>query len=67
MERNVKHDKKLFEYAKKSGDQIRGAHYKSMMGNYRSKIRSLVDKHDFLYLDYSREKNATTLSKSDGK
>lgn len=56
LERNVRRDKKLLEYAKKGNDDVGVAHYKSMLSNHRSKIRDLVDEHDFLHRDYSREK-----------
>lgn len=65
LERNVRRDKKLLEYAERTGDKVGIAHYKAMLGNHRSKIRELVGKHDFLHRDYSREKVVTTLSKVD--
>lgn len=59
LERRIRNDKKMLAEAKHLGDQKGIAHYKSMLSNHRSQVRTLVDEHSFLHRDYSREKLLT--------
>ena len=56
LERRVRKDKQLLAAAKELNDEEGIARYKSNLNNHRSQIRDMVNKNDFLYRDYSREK-----------
>lgn len=56
LERRVRKDKQLLAAAKELNDEEGITRYKSNLNNHRSQIRDMVNKNDFLYRDYSREK-----------
>lgn len=61
LERNIRNDKKMMDYADKLGDTSAVNHYKSLLQRHRSKLRQHISEHDFLHRDYSREKVVTKL------
>lgn len=66
-ERAIRQTKKKLAAAEELGDKEGVARYKSLLGNQRANIRSLVKEHDFLHRDYSREKIFTARPQSMGE
>lgn len=56
LERNIRLDKRIIEYADKAHDVYVKNHYQNYLAAHRKKIRDLVEDHSFLHRDYSREK-----------
>nr|WP_238333658.1 phage minor capsid protein [Companilactobacillus mishanensis] len=59
LERRIRKDKQLLDKAQNLHDKQGEAYYKSRLGNHRKQVRQLIDEHDFLHRDYSREKVMT--------
>ncbi|MBS0955808.1 phage minor capsid protein [Lactiplantibacillus plantarum] len=54
-ERAIRQSKKKLAAAQKLGDDVGVSHYKSLISNQQKSLRELVNGHDFLHRDYSRE------------
>ncbi|MDV3526121.1 phage minor capsid protein [Lactiplantibacillus plantarum] len=54
-ERAIRQSKKKLAAAQKLGDDVGVSHYKSLISNQQKSLRELVNDHDFLHRDYSRE------------
>lgn len=54
-ERAIRQSKKKLAAAQKLGDDVGISHYKSLISSQQKSLRELVNGHDFLHRDYSRE------------
>ncbi|MFX0552969.1 phage minor capsid protein [Lactiplantibacillus plantarum] len=54
-ERAIRQSKKKLAAAQKLGDDVGVSHYKSLISSQQKSLRELVNGHDFLHRDYSRE------------
>ncbi|WP_316242684.1 phage minor capsid protein [Lactiplantibacillus plantarum] len=54
-ERAIRQSKKKLAAAHKLGDDVGVSRYKSLISNQQKSLRELVNDHDFLHRDYSRE------------
>ncbi|WP_316242737.1 phage minor capsid protein [Lactiplantibacillus plantarum] len=54
-ERAIRQSKKKLATAQELGDDVGVSHYKSLISSQQKSLRELVNGHDFLHRDYSRE------------
>lgn len=67
LERSIRNNKRKMNAANELGDKEGVDHFKLKIRAQQGALRQLVNNHDFLHRDYSREKSYTKISQEDIK